>query len=676
MAQAAQYAEWLQNNQDKKDSELYARALDAYKTARTGELKSVEAKTAPTPEQFDNTDRASRFARGLADPVNGLAQIGYNVAPESVRNIITNADQYLYDKTEGVLGTNQAFPEAMKADESQFQKDRAATGQTGIDAYRLSGNIASTIPIAIATKGKAPTTLLGRSAAGAAIGGATAATNPVYNDEDFWGEKGKQAALGAALGAAFPPVADFLKWSGRQAVEFARPWTKSGIVKDVNKYVQDLTGDQKQKVLDALIKAKEYVSGSKPTSGQAIAQGNLADPENVFGSNIVKLEQDLSRKAITGDILKTTYKKQEAARGGVLSKMAGTEDDMAVAIKVRSDATAPLYKAVEESKSSVQAKPVFDYIDDVLKKNSNETAITRPLNQIRSKLVKSTQDELDNLERIPAILKQQSDDAIWQGAHPNDIPKNLRPIEDGLNVDFLGKPQALASLSKEIKSMIGKKTPDGRNQFDVKVLTEIKSKLDEQIGYAEKSYSSARELYKTHSTPINKMQVARAMQDKLSNPSGKEAPGAYLKALDESQKTLKKATGFPRYGSLKEAVGPEQAKNYTDIAADFERSSQAQRMASATEGVGKTIPGEVEPLLPPMLSRGATISNAILKKIAKDVTPEYEAQITKILLDPKQYQKILEMPTSNPERQAILDALGKVTAIISSQQAGRQAGEQ
>lgn len=125
----------------------------------------------------------SGFKQGLLDPFRGGAQ--------------------LVAKTLGGMGSDYfkgeaaRMDESLKAQEAQYQAERAAAGQEGFDTSRLFGNIlnpANLLPVGGATPfTKALTT-----------GAVSGALQPVIGEEDFATEKAKQvgaAGLGGVLGA-------------------------------------------------------------------------------------------------------------------------------------------------------------------------------------------------------------------------------------------------------------------------------------------------------------------------------------------------------------------------------------------------------------------------------------------------------------------------------------------
>lgn len=151
--------------------------------------------------------RLDRFTRGLRDPIDGGAQLLTNMLPNGVVQAGNNLNNWLAEKTGFVATIPAGGMNQMQADSNrQYEEQRAASGNTGFDGYRVLGNIvnpANMIPGALAPKAL---TLAGRVAAGAGIGAVNAAASPV-NGGDFWSEKGKQVATGAALGGVAPVVA-------------------------------------------------------------------------------------------------------------------------------------------------------------------------------------------------------------------------------------------------------------------------------------------------------------------------------------------------------------------------------------------------------------------------------------------------------------------------------------
>lgn len=137
-----------------------------------------------------------RFKTGVADVPLGAMQLGANATSFDPSMGIA-PPQMAALEARGAQGVNQQ----MAGREKDYQAQRAAAGQDGVDWARLGGNVAATIPLGALGAAARGATLGGRLA-GAALGGAGAsALNPVTEGE-YGPEKAKQAAIGAAVGPA------------------------------------------------------------------------------------------------------------------------------------------------------------------------------------------------------------------------------------------------------------------------------------------------------------------------------------------------------------------------------------------------------------------------------------------------------------------------------------------
>ena len=137
----------------------------------------------------------SGLGMGLMDPIHAGAQMLTNALPTGVVQAGNRFNNWLADNSGLVARIPEGGVDQMVLDrEAQYQADRAAAGRTGLDAGRLAGGVAATLPAAM-IPGAA--TIGGSAAIGAGMG----ALQPVTAGE-FWVEKMKQAGLGAAVGGA------------------------------------------------------------------------------------------------------------------------------------------------------------------------------------------------------------------------------------------------------------------------------------------------------------------------------------------------------------------------------------------------------------------------------------------------------------------------------------------
>lgn len=161
--------------------------------------------------------RTDKFLRGIRDPIDAGAQLLTNVLPQSVVNAGNRLNNYIAEKTGLVApvktevtqsdlvtgdtstGVNRMIQQA----EREYQLRRAASGESGLDGYRIAGNVLNPANLAIASRLPQAATLAGRVGIGALGGASSGALTPVM-EGDFATEKLKQIAAGGAVGGALP----------------------------------------------------------------------------------------------------------------------------------------------------------------------------------------------------------------------------------------------------------------------------------------------------------------------------------------------------------------------------------------------------------------------------------------------------------------------------------------
>ncbi len=183
-----------------------------YLSGASPELRATAAPAAAKPPSI-----GEKVLRGMKDPLDGAAQLFEKVMPEGFNSANRSVNNWLADKTgllahmptplEATISGGKPGVEGLIANqETAYQNQRKAAGEEGLDGYRLLGNAASPVNLALAARLPAAASMAGRIGVGAAGGAATSALTPVEKG-DFWPEKGKQVAAGALFGGAVPVVA-------------------------------------------------------------------------------------------------------------------------------------------------------------------------------------------------------------------------------------------------------------------------------------------------------------------------------------------------------------------------------------------------------------------------------------------------------------------------------------
>lgn len=145
--------------------------------------------------------RTDKLLRGMADPIEGGAQLLTKLLPQGMVNAGNSVNNWLADKT-GLVGK---IPESgldglIQQQEADYQAKRTAAGESGFDGYRMLGNAASPANMALAARTANLVTRAPVLANSMLSGGLTALANPV-TEGDYWTEKAKQGGMGLAGGA-------------------------------------------------------------------------------------------------------------------------------------------------------------------------------------------------------------------------------------------------------------------------------------------------------------------------------------------------------------------------------------------------------------------------------------------------------------------------------------------
>ncbi len=175
------------------------------------ELKTWQPSAKDTPIKAKNKlpelTAKDRFMQGLKDPIDAGAQVLTHILPEGLVNAGNKFNNFLADKT-GLVGKLPVggIDQQITQNENNYQAQRSAQGQDGIDFARMGGNVLSPMNLAIASKIPAGASIGQRILSGVAGGaGLNATTQPVVNatSDNFTSEKVKQAAVGGVSGGIF-----------------------------------------------------------------------------------------------------------------------------------------------------------------------------------------------------------------------------------------------------------------------------------------------------------------------------------------------------------------------------------------------------------------------------------------------------------------------------------------
>lgn len=175
-------------------------------TALAGEVRRLRA-TAGSAAGGKKWSATDAVATGIADPIHGGAQLLTKMLPRGVVDAGNNLNNWLSDKTGMVAAVpSGGVDEMVRQRESQYAASRADAGKSGVDWWRLFGNVASPANLGMARALPAAASTLGRVGTSAGGGAVSAALQPVFGNGDFTQEKMRQMAIGGIAGGAVPAV--------------------------------------------------------------------------------------------------------------------------------------------------------------------------------------------------------------------------------------------------------------------------------------------------------------------------------------------------------------------------------------------------------------------------------------------------------------------------------------
>ena len=160
----------------------------------------------------------SRIMTGMGDVIYGGGQLLENTAEAVAPGIaerVQGADEWLYENTRGVFGS----PEGVTMDDKVNTREEIYQRETGImpgefDGARLTGQIVSSLAAPL-VRG-----LPALMAEGALFNAAMPTTPNQQEGETYWGQKGKDTAIGATGGVAGKVIQEA---GGHVINQYARP---------------------------------------------------------------------------------------------------------------------------------------------------------------------------------------------------------------------------------------------------------------------------------------------------------------------------------------------------------------------------------------------------------------------------------------------------------------------
>lgn len=531
----------------------------------------------------------------------------------------------------GLLGMGEGIWPTSQAKDSGW---RLAGEIADPAALAIGGGVSKVIPItSLAKKGINVGKALSKNlASGATTGGIVGGLSDTGNATTG-------AILGGGVTAAMPVAGKLVKGtygigSDIYNTVLAAGGNKRATESLANKAIEGTVPEsQKEKIISALLSQKPEVRGSNITAGQAIAGAQQGSPE-VYGRNLVKMQNEISSMPESQDILESAIKQQRFARKEAIGRdIAGGIDEATQKASLsnaelrRSEAADALYGKARAS--DLQRREAEKQAQEAAFLNRGEVGVFKYSPKID--------------ERIAAL----ENNSVFKDA-VNKASGRMNGNDPRASID------GLHMIKEEIDSLY--KT----DKFSTKAISEAKSKLLSAIEGTENapgispSYKQARETYAGMSPDVNRLKIGQALLQKLESPSGTERGGSLLSAIGEGEDSfLRTKAGQLRGKSLAEHLTPEQIKTLGGVEKELKRDVEMKNMLKNITGSTGIIPDEK---IPNLLNRTMMATNYALGLVKADAREKIAVAVANKLTKPEGVAKLLSKPKSDPMRK-VVDAM-------------------
>lgn len=658
-------------------------------TVQAPDGKTITLEGPEGASQADVIAQAQRLYSG-----GGQAQAA-PAAPEEDKGLMYNSfvRGLVYDPIAAIreMTGGEEARKQVAAEEAAYQRYRQQKGDEGFEWGRLAGGVALPLPGAGLVKGAGALAKLGRAAA---FGGGVAATQPVFNadqDTSFVGEKLFQVGGGLALGAATKAAFGAVRGGKEFLSELMKPMSEKGRQQLIEDFLAKITDPaDRAKIVKALNAAEQdIVPGSRATAAQALA--DTPEAANILALQAKvepsarpqfaarELEQQAAQRAALEPFSDLTRKAQiEAERDAVT----GAQRTQALE---EANRAGPTIQAAQARAQQLEQE-ALDMANQPLKQ-AKATTIAESMNA--SKTAADAGDAVAAKRAEAAMFRNQAEQLMKDGRYFLSPDRLVQRIEQ-----FMQQPgkradtvlmKGLATIAKEIKEqsrfgvidaqdlyqirrninqslMSQFKTPQATPSVQVLAGHEktIKQLIDAEINKAGPSgmWNKYMKDYQKYSKQANQIEIGNYLKGKLGEAYVTDIPnaGAFYNAVQDAAKTIQRAgIGGPRYSDLGKVMTGEQMKAIHAVRDDLARAAKAKMRTKPSTAVGGDI--TTTPELPPLLSRTATIVNAVIKHFKGDAVEAMNKKFAELMLEPK----LLATAISNIEKK---NAPGFIQAIF------------
>lgn len=573
------------------------------------------------------------------------------VAPESdvAKNLKDRAQSYRDFMSEREQGYQASVPDSPYATIGAVAGELAPYMLKPVQAGLTAIGGAAKSPIAKVIQALTSSPKLAKYAgnigSGAAQGTTAAALSPVANQEGTYGENksnqiGTGLGIGAGMAAVIPPVAWAAGKTGKVINNIVGPFREKWRNEQATKYLSEQLGDGKQKIVDAITKFRDTnvvpspnVNIGPTTVSDRIAAANVGKTDK-FGTQLVKAEEMLSGQGGgISDVAKSIVAKQEAAKAAEIGNISGNEEKAKI-VQQGIDKASEAYNKIkptivnsDDTLNALSSSPAFQKAESVAEEISKNTNATARANNQGIIPFKSTVDKVDE-NGNPIKLVQYSAQGL----------QHIKQVLDEM------------TQSQSIRDTLGVSGTESAN------IAPLKGTLVEWMNKNISGWQSAREGYAVAMQPKNRMAVGQELTKSLTSATGKEKANTFATAMQEAPRTIKRATGSPRYDTLEEVLTPSEMSSVDKVKKAILRDVEKESLATGVDVKNLfdiAEKGKGSFTIPHMLSRPATIGNWLMGKIGNTADDMIAKDMGELMLkDPEAFARkyLSELPPSAREK--------------------------
>lgn len=371
------------------------------------------------------------------------------------------------------------------------------------------------------------------------------------------GERAINTGVGAAGGAA-GLLAGRLIAAGYQGIKgLVQPLFQGGQSRLAAQTLQTFAGGPQASAdaATALQAPGTILPGVQPTTAELANNAGLA-----------QLERQLRNNPEYMNALTSRNQANRAAMTGALGKIAGTDADMAAAVSARSAASNPLYSAAREA----QIVP-----DATLKALLTRPSLSSAWNRAQS-LASENGEALVVGRDIPATTTTHS--------MVTDFGSPYTTTTAGQSQTYSGR--AIQYLKMALNDIANTGPQNGMGAHEINSVKSTLGSLNEWIQGNVPQLKAADAAYATGSTPINQMEVGRALSDRLlpsladfGNNTRLNA-NSFATALRNGDQLAANATGW-KGSTLEGVLSPAQMQTVTQVGQQLARRANADELGRA-----------------------------------------------------------------------------------------------